>query len=131
HPARQRHQLILPFVPQGQRAQDLFDMCWVGRLAIKAPTEADRVPDRLEGVGCELLGHKADMRSSLAVLLDDVVTCGGDGPFSGVYQTADNADKGGLSRPIGAQQGKDLTLLNLEVDVFEGLESRGIGFGKL
>ena len=48
----------------------------------------------------------------------------------GPDDAADDVDQRGLARAVGAQEGEDLALPNVEVDAFQRLEPRGVGLGQ-
>ena len=71
--------ILLSFLSHSDSSRSTFSM-WAGfgRLAEQAAAEAHRVPDRLEGVGGQLLRHQADERARGAVVADDVVAVDAD-----------------------------------------------------
>src|SRR5690606_6044345 len=103
----------------------------IGRLAEQAATEAHGVPDRFESVGGELLRHQPDAGAGLAVLGDDVVTGRRDTAAGGHDEPTDGAAERRLARPVGAQQSEYLALVDVQVDVLERLEPRGVGLALL
>ena len=119
-------------VPQRQVAQHLLDVRRVRRLAEQAAAEADRRPDRLEGVGGQLLRHQADLararRGSRA-------RCRGRRrsplPALGVDDAADDADQRRLAGAVRAEQREDLAAADLEVDALQRLEPGRVGLGEL
>ena len=52
---------------------------------------------------------------------------GGDGPAGGVDDAADDADQGGLARPVRSQQGEDLAAPDGEVGGLEGRKAALVG----
>ena len=60
-------------------------------------------------------------------LLDDIVAVDAGGAAGGLEQGAQHADGGGLSGAIGAQQAKDLALLDLQADPIHRGEEGGRG----
>ena len=53
-----------------------------------------------------------------------------DPSLTGVDDAANDADQRGLAGPIGPQQGQDLSSADVEVDAFERLKTRSVGFGQ-
>ena len=49
---------------------------------------------------------------------------------AGVDDAADDADQRRLAGAVGAEQREDLAAPDLEVDVLERLEARGVGLGR-
>ena len=99
-----------------------------GRFAEQAPAEGDSVPDGLEGVGIKLLGHQANALPGFAIILHDVVAGGVHFAIGEVHNATDNADQCGLAGAVRAEQGEDLSPLDVEVDVVEGPETIRIDF---
>src|SRR5262249_2586658 len=106
-------------------------MVWVVRLAEQAAREPNRSPHRLEGVSRELLGHQPDQRAGGAKIADYVVTPDCDLAMGGIDDPAHDADQRGLAGGVGPEEREDLAAANVQVDVFEGLESGRIDFGKI
>ena len=67
-----------------------------------------------------LLRHQADLRAGRAVVTDDVVASHQHPAFARIDDAADDADQGGLARAVGAEQGEDLALANVQVDALQG-----------
>jgi len=59
------------------------------------------------------------------------VAINSDTPLTWHNDTADNADQGSLAGTIRAQQCKDLTLLNIEVDVSQRMKTRGVSLAEI
>jgi hypothetical protein len=116
HAARQRHDLVVLLVPQGQLFQDLGDMLWRGRLAPQAAAESGRGPDRLERIRRQLLRHQTDHRPGGAVVPDDVVAVDRHAAFAGIEDAANDADQRRLARAVRSQQREDLASSDVEVD---------------
>ena len=107
---------------------------WAGfaRLAEQAAAEADRRPHRLERVGGQLLRHEADhargRRGSRATMSwPSTMTV----PLVGVDDAADDVDQRRLAGAVRAEQREDLAAADLEIDVLERLEARGIGLRQI
>lgn len=60
HATGERDDLAVLLVPERQRPEHLFYVRRIGRLPEKPAAEADRIPDRFEGVRRKLLGHESD-----------------------------------------------------------------------
>ena len=82
---------------------------------------------RLERVGRQLLRHQADLAARGAVVAHDVVAVGEHRAGAGVDDAADDADQRGLAGAVGPEQREDLAAADVEVDVLERLEARGVG----
>ena len=52
-------------------------------------------------------------------------------PAVGVDDAADDADQRGLAGAVGPEQREDLAAPDVEVDVLQRLEARGIGLGQV
>ena len=76
----------------------------------------------------EFLRHQPDLFAGLAVILDDVEAVDADRPGARIDDAADDADKRRLAGAIGTEQCEYLAPLDIERDVFQGLEARRIGF---
>ena len=76
----------------------------------------------------EFLRHQPDQRAGRAIVRDDVVSIDCDLTRARHENAADDADQCRFSGAIGAQQGKDLASMNIEVDLLERLESRRVAF---
>ena len=77
----------------------------------------------LELVEIEFLGHDADVLLGGGEILVDIHIEHRNLAAGLGYQGADDADGGGLSGAIGAQQRKKVALLYLQADALEGLEA--------
>src|SRR5690606_18229457 len=102
-----------------------------GRLPEKPPAELHRRPDALERVARDLLRYEADLRAGSPILLENVVPVGEHRAGSRVHDAADDPDQRGLARTVRPKQGKDLASPNLEVDVLQGLQPRGVGLPEI
>jgi hypothetical protein len=123
--------ILLSFLSHSEFLQDLLDISRVGRFAEQATAEADRRPHRLERVGVELLRHDADLGPCCAIIGYDIVTVGNDRPFARIDDAADDADQRRLAGAVRPEQGENLALVYLKVDVGERLETRRIGLGQV
>src|SRR6185312_5502127 len=97
------------------------------RLAEQATAEADRSPNRLEGVGMQLLRHQPDQGARGAVILADVVTADGDASLADIGDAADDADQGGLAGAVRSEQCEYLAAADVKVDVLQRLEAGAVG----
>src|SRR4051812_11010209 len=131
HAAGQRHDLAVLLVPERQVLQHLLDERRVGALAEQPAAEADGRPDRLEGVGRELLRHEADLRPRGPVVRHDVVPVGQNGAARRVDDAADDADQRRLPGAVRAEQREDLARIDSEIDALQRLEARGVGLGQI
>ena len=105
----------------------MLDMGRAGLLAEQTAAERNSVPDRLEGVGMQFLGHQADQLPGLAVLDDIVMPAHQNLAGARRDDAADDIDKRRLARAVRPEQGKNLTSLDVEVDVGKRRESALIG----
>ncbi|MNJ62054.1 hypothetical protein D3C77_578750 [compost metagenome] len=117
-------------VPQRQVAQQLLEEGIVRRLAEQPAGKAHRGPDALEAFVEQLLRHQADLRTGRAVVADDVVAIDQHPSATRIDDAADDADQRGLAGTIGPQQGEDLALADLQVDLLERRVTGGIGLGE-
>ena len=120
HAAGQFHDLGVTFVPQRQILEQLLQVGRVRLLAKQATAELDRRPDGFEYVADQLLRHQADLRAGRAVVADDVVTADQHLALARIDDAANDADQGGLAGAVGAEQGEDLALANVQVNALQG-----------
>src|SRR3546814_7386225 len=74
--------------------------------------------------------HQANSGPRSLILADNVVPPHQDLPGACCDQSANDVDQRRLARAICAQQGKNLTLLNLQVDIVERLGACRITFAQ-
>jgi hypothetical protein len=79
----------------------------------------------------QLLRHQSDHRSGSAVVAGDVMAADGNGAFAGTDQAADGANQRRLPRAVRAEQRENLAGANIEVDILQRREARGIGLRKV
>ena len=127
HAARQRHELRVLSVPQGEALQHALDIGGVLPFAPQSAAERDRRPHRLEHVGGQLLRHEPDQRPYGPVIGDDVVTVDGDLAGTWGHDPANDVDQRGLAGAVRPEQSEDLAFLDVEIDILERLEARGVG----
>ena len=127
HAARQSHDLAVLLVPQGQLLEHLLDVGRIGRLAEQAAAEGDGVPHRLEGIRRQFLRHEADHRPHAAVVAPDVAAVDRHAPGRRVHDAAHDRDQRRLAGTVGPEQREDLAAADLQVDMLQCLEARGIG----
>src|SRR5690606_25836003 len=89
-----------------------------------------RCPHRLEGVGSQLLGDETDQGARGTVVPAYVVAVDGHRSFARGDDAADDAYQRGLAGAIGAEQGEDLAPADVEADLPERGEARGIGLAQ-
>src|SRR6186997_3395326 len=99
----------------------------IRRLAEQATAETDRTPDALERVGMQFLRNQADFRSRRAIVADDVMAVGDDGPFARRDDAADDVDQRRLARAIGTEQREDFATPDLQIDMLEGDGTTRVG----
>ena len=85
----------------------------------------------LKLVEVELLRNNADIRFGSREILIDVDVEHRHLAASLRDQRTDNADSGGFTGTVGAQQGKKITLLNLQADTFQRLKTVVVDFGEI
>ena len=76
-------------------------------------------PNGEERVQDVFLKDHADLAADGLILPSQAVTADLDGAAIGGQKGAEHADGGGFARAVGAQEGKKLTALNVEADVFD------------
>ncbi len=69
----------------------------------------------------KLLRHQADLGPGGAIVADDVVAVDLDLAAGGGDDPAHDADQGRLAGAVGAEQGEDLALGDVEADAFQRL----------
>ena len=90
--------------------------------------EADESGDLAHGA--DGLGEVTDLAADLAVGLAKILTIHDHRAAGRRNQAADDADHGGLARAIGAEQGKDFTALDRQIDIRQGDRAARIDFGE-
>ncbi len=105
-------------------------MLVVGRLAEQATTETQCIAYGLKRFGGQFLRDETNPRARLAEPGDYVVAVDEHLTTAGVDDAADDIDQRGLAGTVRAEQPEDLALVDLEVNVLEGLEATGIGLGQ-
>jgi hypothetical protein len=55
----------------------------------------------------------------------------GDASLAQIGDAADDADQRGLAGAVGAEQGEDLALVDVEIDVLQRLEAGAIGLRQI
>ena len=91
-------------------------MCWVWRLAEQTSAEISCRPNGLKRIRRKFLGYQSDAGASLAIIFDDIKAIYKDLAFRWVHDPADDADKCRLASPVGSEEGKYFTCLNVEID---------------
>jgi hypothetical protein len=103
----------------------------VGRQAEQAARIIGDGPDRLEDVDVHFLGHEADDAPRGAdTPLRVSSPFSKDRPGRRRDDATDGVDQRGLARAIGAEQGEDLALTDIEIDVLERLEPALVGLAE-
>src|SRR3546814_21081770 len=110
-------------------AQQLFDVGGIGPLSEKTPAEVYRCNHFFVHLGGHFLRHQANSGPRSLILADNVVPPHQYLPGAGGDQSANDVDQRRLARAICAQQGKNRTLTNLQVDIVERLrpDERRVG----
>ena len=127
HAAGQRHDPGVFLVPQRQLPEHLLDVAGIRRLAEQPAGKAHGRRRRLEGVGGQFLRHQADQAARGAIVGEDVVAVDGDRARGRLHDAADDIDQRRLAGAVRPEQRKDLAVADLQVDVLQGLEARGVG----
>ena len=130
HPPGERHDPASALVPKRQLAQHLLDVGRVGGAPKEPAAEADRRPDRLERVGGQLLRDEADPEARRAVVAHDVVAVRRHRAARRRDDAADDVDERRLAGAVRPEQREDLPLADLEIDLLERHEARGVGLGQ-
>jgi hypothetical protein len=129
HAAGERHDLRVLLVPQRKVLEHFLEDGVVARPTEQPTRERERVPDRLEHVGGQLLRHEADLRAGRTEVAHVIVAIRDDGAFRCGHDAADDVDQRGLARAVRTEQGEDLAAADLEIDVLESGEPGGVGLG--
>ena len=131
HAARQLTRGGVALVPQRQRPQDAFDIGLVRGHAVQPAGEADAVDDLFERLQRDLLGDQADQLARGAPVGADVVPAHADRATGRHHQPADDRDQRRLARPVGAQEGNDLSLVDGQGHVVQRLGAAAIFLGQM
>ena len=75
-----------------------------------------------ERVEHQLLRHHAQPRAGGAIVAADVVAHDGDAATARAREAGEHRDQRGLAGAIGAQQGEELALFDVEADIVDGGE---------
>src|ERR1700675_1235038 len=126
HAAGQFHDPGTAFVQQREVAQKPLDKRGVRRPAKQSAAEAYRRPYRFKRVGGELLRHQADYGSGGPIVAHDVVAIRGHAAAAGDHYAANDIDQRGLAGAVRPQKSEDLALVDIEVDLLQGLKTRGV-----
>src|SRR5919107_2421426 len=131
HATGKRHDFAVLSVPQGQVFEHFLDVTRVRRFAEQPSAEGDSGPHGFERIGREFLGDEADHGSSRAVIGDDVMTVRQNEAFCRIDNPTNDADQRRLSGAVWAQQGKNLSSTDVQVDLLERPEAGGVGLGEI
>jgi len=131
HAAGKLEDAGIALVPQRQIAQQFLQERIVRRLAKQPARKTHCRPDALESFVEQFLRHQSDLRAGGAVVLDDVVAVDQYATAAGIDDAADDADQRGLAGAVGAEQGEDLALADVEVDALERRVAGSVSLGEL
>ena len=95
--------------------------------AVETGLVGDNLAHLLELAEVELLGHQPELGLGQLQIGVDVVTEHLDLAGTLVHQRTDHADGGGLARPVRAEQGEEISLLDGEIYALEGFDAPLIG----
>src|SRR6266508_1959187 len=93
--------------------------------------EAGRCPYRLERISRKLLRHKTYLRPCRAIIAQDIATVHKHLPRAWSHNATDNADECRFAGSVWPQQGKDLSLTDLEIDGRQRGHARSVGLTNL
>ena len=132
HAARQRHDLAVLLVPQRQVAQHLLEVGRVRRLAEQAAAEAAPWPTRSRtrrwtAPAAPGRSWRAPRGSRGTMSWPSAVHRAG---ASALTMPQTMLISVVLPAPFGPEQREDLAAADLEVDVLQRLEARGVGLGR-
>src|SRR5690606_22102312 len=128
HAARERHDLAVLLVPEGQVLQDRFDKGRVGLFSEQAPAEVHRVPDGFEGFDMEFLRDQPDQGTRRLIIGENVVALHQNLAAGGIDQAANDGNQRRLAGPVWAKKRQDLTIIDVEIDAMESGQARVVGF---
>jgi hypothetical protein len=122
HAARQRHDLGILLVPQGE-SRSTFSI-WAGFFGLpnRPAAELDRGPHRLERVRGQFLRHQADLFARRAIVAHDVVAVGEHRAGARIDDAANDGDQRRLAGAVRPEQRKNLAAADFEVDVLQRLK---------
>ena len=92
----------------------------LGRQAIHLGNELQELAPAELFVQEGLVRHIAEKASSLFPSLPQIAAANADRPFTGKKQSADHFDGRGLTCPIGAEEGKQFSLLDPQAEIAHG-----------
>ncbi len=110
-------------VGQAEVFQQLVDPGIVVADAKVARLDAQGLAHIEKGVEHQLLRHDAQALARGGKVALHVVPQHGHAPAAGTRQPGKNADEGGFAGPVGAQQAKEFTFLDVQADILQRMET--------
>ncbi|MNN11690.1 hypothetical protein D3C81_1246570 [compost metagenome] len=120
HAAGQGTDIGVGLVRQAERGQQFVRAALVGRHAIEAGLNLQRLARGEEDVGDDFLGHDAERRARVAGLVVDVAVPDADRALGLVHHPGDDVDQGRLARAVGAQQPEHGAARHGQIDAAQG-----------
>ena len=116
---------------QSERSRSTFSRCAGFGARPKRPRLKHTVAQTVSNVSVvSSCGTRPIFERGRAVVAHDVVAVGEHRAARRRHDPADDADQRGLAGAVGAEQGEDLALADLEVDVLQRLQAGGVGLGQ-
>ena len=117
---------IIRFDEDASLEQAADQMVSAGGFAEQAAAEAYRRPHRLERVGCKFLRYKSDQPTRRAIVFYNVGPVNEHATFGRRYDAANRTDQRCLASAVGAEQRKNLTVMDVEINMLKRLETTAV-----
>src|SRR5262245_20377019 len=102
----------------------------LARHSSQSPAEIEVFLDAHFGVERDVFGKVAEILADVLGLVEDVEAVDGRAAAGGRQVAGEHAQRGGLSRPVGAEEPHDLPLGDFEADFIDG-QGRAVDLGQL
>src|SRR5438552_1834520 len=103
----------------------------IRRFPENATTEGDRGPYAFECIGGKFLRYQSDLRSGRTIIRNDVMTIGQDRAMTRIDDPANDVDQRRLACAVRAKECEDLSLADIQIDVFERLKAGRVCLGEV
>ena len=123
HATRQCTQVGVGLVGEAQRHEQFIDPVVVAQQAKEARLNTQCLAHREEGVEDQFLGHHPESSAGLRRVRGHIKAHDLRAAGTRAGEPSHDLDEGGLSSAIGAQQAKEVSLLDLKADITQGTKA--------